>query len=340
MPGPAPPPPPPPPPPPASLSNPSLSNHSNTVAPQKATGTRAMLLNEIHKGTRLKKAVTNDRSAPTVEGQIVGDGPSTGRVAVPAAMNQKAAAPKPGAMNLGDLFRDGVPRKPSDLKNQKSSSSTNVASNISRNECVPPAPKDSPVKRVPSTAVFGNVSTVVNHSSSANETAPNRSTRSTAIANLQKSLSTTSTSAPPPLPAKLPKQKSAVAQPSKLPLSQQAQFQTLRPSKTQLNSNENKAPLRRAGSNEEIQKRPTAPPPPIMRRPDAPPPPPPPPVARPVQMAPAMRNIEQLVTSDKSLARIDSSSPPLPPPRVSSYLESMEQRFHFVPITELPSPPK
>uniref|UniRef100_A0A183C320 WH2 domain-containing protein n=1 Tax=Globodera pallida TaxID=36090 RepID=A0A183C320_GLOPA len=87
-----------------------------------------MLLNEIHKGTRLKKAVTNDRSAPTVEGQIVGDGPSTGRVAVPAAMNQKAAAPKPGAMNLGDLFRDGVPRKPSDLKNQKSSSSTNVAS--------------------------------------------------------------------------------------------------------------------------------------------------------------------------------------------------------------------
>uniref|UniRef100_A0A183C319 Uncharacterized protein n=1 Tax=Globodera pallida TaxID=36090 RepID=A0A183C319_GLOPA len=63
-------------------------------------------------------------------------------------------------------------------------------------------------------------------------------------------------------------------------------------------------------------------------------------VARPVQMAPAIRNIEQLVTSDKSLARIDSSSPPLPPPRVSSYLESMEQRFHFVPITELPSPPK
>uniref|UniRef100_A0A914HS94 WH2 domain-containing protein n=1 Tax=Globodera rostochiensis TaxID=31243 RepID=A0A914HS94_GLORO len=302
MPGPAPPPPPPPPP-------TSLSNHSNTVAPQKTTGTRAMLLNEIHKGTRLKKTVTNDRSAPTVEGQIVGDGPSTGRVAASAATNQKGC--------------------------------TNVASKITRNECVPPAPKDSPVKRVPSTAVSGNLSTVVNHSASANETAANRSTRATAIENLQKSLSTTSTSAPPPLPAKLPKQKSVVAQPSKLPLSQQGQFQTLRPLKTQPNSNENKAPLRRAGSNEEIQKRPTAPPPSIMRRPDAPPPPPPPPVmARPVQMAPAVRDIEQLVTSDKSLARIDSSSPPLPPPRVSSYLESMEQRFHFVPITELPPPPK
>ena len=59
---PAPPPPPPPPPPPTSSTN---------AAPPKSNN-RAMLLNEIHKGTRLKKAVTNDRSAPAIGGKIKG----------------------------------------------------------------------------------------------------------------------------------------------------------------------------------------------------------------------------------------------------------------------------
>lgn len=34
------------------------------------------------------------------------------------------------------------------------------------------------------------------------------------------------------------------------------------------------------------------------------------------------------------------SIPPPPPPRVSSCMDSIEQRFHFVPISELPPPPR
>ena len=48
--------PPPPPPPPSSLSSPS----------SKSSGGRAALLADIRSGTRLKKATTNDRSAPIV----------------------------------------------------------------------------------------------------------------------------------------------------------------------------------------------------------------------------------------------------------------------------------
>ncbi|KAL3085181.1 hypothetical protein niasHS_010250 [Heterodera schachtii] len=339
---PAPPPPPPPPPP------PSFSTNSQQLTTQKATGERAMLLNEIHKGTRLKKAVTNDRSAPAVEGKIVGEEtkPCAGRTATaPSTVSQKSAAPKPGgAMNLGDLFRDGVPRKPSDLKNQKSSSAGQiVASNTLGRNNGQQKPRSSPVKKAPPVAIASeNEKTVENNHSSTpppHDATANKSTRAAAIANLQKSVSTTAVpAAPPPLPAKLPKQKTTIAlQPSKLPLSQHNQFQTLRPTKTQPNSDEKRTPLRRTGSTEEIQKRPSAPPPPpIMRRPGAPPPPPPP-LARPPppKMAPAVKKVEQPMNNGNC-----SASPPLPPPRVSSYLESMEQRFHFVPLSELPPPPK
>ena len=60
-----PPPPPPPPPPVATSTNPAKQT-------QKSNGNRALLLSEIHRGTKLKKAVTNDRSAPSVGGKIVG----------------------------------------------------------------------------------------------------------------------------------------------------------------------------------------------------------------------------------------------------------------------------
>lgn len=59
---PPPPPPPPGPPPPPSSSPPS--------GPPPKTKSRGALLNEIHKGTRLKKTVTNDRSAPVVESKF------------------------------------------------------------------------------------------------------------------------------------------------------------------------------------------------------------------------------------------------------------------------------
>lgn len=58
---PPPPPPPPGPPPPPVPSGPHGGNKKSSKPPE-----RGALLNQIHKGARLKKTVTNDRSAPTV----------------------------------------------------------------------------------------------------------------------------------------------------------------------------------------------------------------------------------------------------------------------------------
>ncbi len=61
-------PPPPPPPPPAAPPPPALSQ-ANTSKPKlnkKDQNKRGALLGDIHKGMRLKKSVTNDRSAPIV----------------------------------------------------------------------------------------------------------------------------------------------------------------------------------------------------------------------------------------------------------------------------------
>lgn len=58
-----------PPPPPPPLP-PAAAKIQQTLP--KVSGSRAMLLNEIQKGTQLKKAVTNDRSAPVIGGQVTG----------------------------------------------------------------------------------------------------------------------------------------------------------------------------------------------------------------------------------------------------------------------------
>lgn len=54
-----PPPPPPPGPPPPSFSAPS--------GPKIKTKTRGALLSDIHKGAKLRKTTTNDRSEPTID---------------------------------------------------------------------------------------------------------------------------------------------------------------------------------------------------------------------------------------------------------------------------------
>lgn len=56
--------PPPPPPPPNAPPPPAVQ--SGPVKPPSGGKSRGALLSDIHKGARLKKTVTNDRSAPVV----------------------------------------------------------------------------------------------------------------------------------------------------------------------------------------------------------------------------------------------------------------------------------
>lgn len=63
-------PPPPPPPPPAAPPPPPTLSQANTQKPtlnKKEQKDRGALLSDIHKGRKLKKAVTNDRSAPVLD---------------------------------------------------------------------------------------------------------------------------------------------------------------------------------------------------------------------------------------------------------------------------------
>lgn len=103
------PPPPPPPPPPPGMP-PSIGN-SQTALP-KITPDRNALLGDIRKGAHLKKAVTNDRSAPKV-----GDSASSSSITpvagsappIPGMSTPSAPSIPMGAPQLGDIFASGMP---------------------------------------------------------------------------------------------------------------------------------------------------------------------------------------------------------------------------------------
>ena len=61
---------PPPPPPPGPPPPPSVKSQTQVSKKPSKPQERGALLNQIHKGAKLKKAVTNDRSAPQVAGNI------------------------------------------------------------------------------------------------------------------------------------------------------------------------------------------------------------------------------------------------------------------------------
>ncbi|KAE8391762.1 hypothetical protein BDV23DRAFT_182126 [Aspergillus alliaceus] len=134
-----PPPPPPPPPPPGSMGGPPPPPPPGAL-PSRPSGAevkgRGALLSDIHKGTRLKKTVTNDRSAPVVGGGTKSSGPPVaGAPPIPTMMKPPSSAPPvpgqaanrlrsdsgagsggdssaalPAAPQLGGLFAGGMPK--------------------------------------------------------------------------------------------------------------------------------------------------------------------------------------------------------------------------------------
>ena len=65
---------PPPPPPPPGAPPPPTFKQANTVAPslnKKEAKTRGALLGDIHKGMKLKKTVTVDKSGPSIESRLI-----------------------------------------------------------------------------------------------------------------------------------------------------------------------------------------------------------------------------------------------------------------------------
>ncbi|KAL7077839.1 hypothetical protein ACQ4LE_003102 [Meloidogyne hapla] len=301
------------PPPPPPLPPPVPANFVNQRP--KMTENRTHLLNEIHHGARLKKTITNDRSAPLIGGKT-GD--------------KSSAVPKAATINesLGALFSTGIPRKPSDIKSQKSSSSISTSQPASENRTTMAKIKFVDEKdNLPFSVKSSNI-------------AP-----SLADLKNRKELQTVSSapSLPPPLPAKVLKQNSAAGQFDiqicRVPNYQNAQFQTLRPAKAppvSLNS----GGLRRSESSEELKKRTTN----IssaIKRPGAPPPPPP---STKLNNPPPLPHVTHIQYQSQNTGYNHKPSlmteAPRPPPRVSSCQESLEQRFHFVPISELPPPPR
>ncbi|VDK44910.1 unnamed protein product [Gongylonema pulchrum] len=109
---PVPPPPAPPPPPASSLLTPRTAAPVMMASKSRNNNNnnREKLLHEIQAGLKLRKTVTNDRSAPVLGGKVVGSSESNGGSASAGGAKQLATG------GVGDLFVNGIPKKPSDNK--------------------------------------------------------------------------------------------------------------------------------------------------------------------------------------------------------------------------------
>ncbi|ULU01056.1 hypothetical protein L3Y34_001442 [Caenorhabditis briggsae] len=351
MPPPTPPPPPPPPPPPVS-----------SAAPPPASSARNALLGDIQKGMKLKKTVTNDRSAPSV-GKVVGSGGAAGSSnGTSGNGNGRAVKPPPVSGGLGGLFANGLPSKPSENKIRRAT--TNIGPPPSASTA-PPVPPPIPA---PLPAVEGKKPSIVSSSSFSHSSAP---------------------PPPPPPPISVPSSKPTPPPPppaQQKPSSDREQFRTMRPIRPV--NDAKPTMIRRSGSSEDIQQtamtnrmaRPSAPPP---ARPAAPPPPvptstpsiaqfsmrqqspavsrsnedappPPPRIASKTSTTPASSRAPLPPSSSSVPSMTPAPAPPPPLPQASSPYPGMMStatvsanvpfhplnRFHFLPLAQLPPPPK
>lgn len=110
------PPPPPPPPGPPGPPPPPSGNLAKLGGSTPTGNNRAALLQSIQQGKALKKAVTNDRSAPVLGGKSGGSGPvGNGSARSPPGGPGGASSHNGGGQTarlpgIGGLFADGIPK--------------------------------------------------------------------------------------------------------------------------------------------------------------------------------------------------------------------------------------
>lgn len=341
-------PPPPPPPPPAPSF--TLNARSGTAPLQPKNSDRSKLLSEIQTGLKLRKTVTNDRSAPMVQVKV-------GGLSETSAGNFSVGTPKlHAAGGVGGLFVNGIPKKPSDNKKNQA----NIIRGAKTSPQLLPKPSDTPSAKplVHSESMKQQSSTPkVKHVIASGI---QRQTSGTVADRLEQFNQISRPGLAPPTPPSC-KAKPAVKD-VLVPMKQTSiseQFKTLRPNRTN-----GDMPLRRSGSSDDLrnasltsEKRTTPPPLPTnppsssrIAKPACPPPPPPTQPSRIGRSVPATYAFNQIsqLTPDSSTSTLpllssvgagddDSPPPPPPPPRITSCADQMD-RFTFIPINELPPP--